>query len=116
MRWLLLVAQAADGAHNMSLDQALLQELMDANARQPDPRDTRAITMEAMVESALRSAARAEECGLPHERIILSAKVSGVQDLVDVYRRLAARCDRRIELVDGRIVSDALTPQAGHTE
>ena len=81
-----------------SLDPALLTELMDANARQPDPRDTRAITMEAMVESALRSAARAEECGLPHERIILSAKVSGVQDLVDVYRRLAARCDYPLHL------------------
>jgi (E)-4-hydroxy-3-methylbut-2-enyl-diphosphate synthase len=81
-----------------SLDQALLQELMDANARQPDPKDTRDITMEAMVESALRSAARAEECGLPHERILLSAKVSGVQDLVDVYRRLAARCDFPLHL------------------
>jgi (E)-4-hydroxy-3-methylbut-2-enyl-diphosphate synthase len=81
-----------------SLDQSLLTELMDANARQPAPKDARDITMEAMVESALRSAALAERCGLPHERIILSAKVSGVQDLVDVYRRLAARCDYPLHL------------------
>jgi (E)-4-hydroxy-3-methylbut-2-enyl-diphosphate synthase len=81
-----------------SLDQSLLTELMDANARQPAPKDARDITMEAMIESALRSAALAERCGLPHERIILSAKVSGVQDLVDVYRRLAARCDYPLHL------------------
>ena len=81
-----------------SLDQSLLTELMDANARQPAPKDARDITMEAMVESALRSAALAERCGLPHERIVLSAKVSGVQDLVDVYRRLAARCDYPLHL------------------
>ena len=81
-----------------SLDQALLTELMDANARQPAPKDARDITMEAMVESALRSAALAEQCGLPHDRIILSAKVSGVQDLVDVYRRLATRCDYPLHL------------------
>jgi (E)-4-hydroxy-3-methylbut-2-enyl-diphosphate synthase len=81
-----------------SLDQSLLTELMDANARQPAPRDARDITMDAMVESALRSAALAERCGLAHDRIVLSAKVSGVQDLVDVYRRLAARCDYPLHL------------------
>ncbi len=81
-----------------SLDQSLLTELMDANARQPAPRDAREVTMEAMVESALRSAALAESAGLPHDRILLSAKVSGVQDLVDVYRMLAARCDYPLHL------------------
>jgi (E)-4-hydroxy-3-methylbut-2-enyl-diphosphate synthase len=81
-----------------SLDQSLLMELMDANARQSDPKDARDITMDAMVESALRSAALAERSGLPHDRIILSAKVSGVQDLVHVYRRLAARCDSPLHL------------------
>ncbi|HEU4953075.1 MAG TPA: flavodoxin-dependent (E)-4-hydroxy-3-methylbut-2-enyl-diphosphate synthase [Gemmatimonadales bacterium] len=81
-----------------SLDQALLTEMMDANARAADPLDARAVTMEAMVESALRSAALAEATGLPRDRIILSAKVSGVQDLVDVYRMLAARCDYPLHL------------------
>jgi (E)-4-hydroxy-3-methylbut-2-enyl-diphosphate synthase len=81
-----------------SLDQYLLTEMMDANARAPEPLDARAVTMEAMVESALRSAALAEAAGLAHERIILSAKVSGVQDLVDVYRTLAARCDYPLHL------------------
>ncbi|HEX9703997.1 MAG TPA: flavodoxin-dependent (E)-4-hydroxy-3-methylbut-2-enyl-diphosphate synthase [Gemmatimonadales bacterium] len=81
-----------------SLDQQLLTELMDANARLPEPRDAREVTLEAMVESALRSAELAEQCGLPHNRIILSAKVSGVQDLVDVYRPLAARCDYPLHL------------------
>jgi (E)-4-hydroxy-3-methylbut-2-enyl-diphosphate synthase len=81
-----------------SLDQNLLTEMMDANARAADPLDARAVTMEAMVESALRSAALAETAGLPHDRIILSAKVSGVQDLVDVYRLLAARCDYPLHL------------------
>ncbi|RMG52104.1 MAG: flavodoxin-dependent (E)-4-hydroxy-3-methylbut-2-enyl-diphosphate synthase [Acidobacteria bacterium] len=76
-----------------SLDQALLTELMDENARRAEPREARAVTLEAMVESALRSAALAEEYGLPHDRIILSAKVSQVPDLIDVYRQLAARCD-----------------------
>jgi (E)-4-hydroxy-3-methylbut-2-enyl-diphosphate synthase len=73
-----------------SLDQQLLTELMDANAKRAVPRDARDVTMDAMVESATRSAALAEETGLAHDRIILSAKVSGVQDLIDVYRRLAA--------------------------
>ena len=76
-----------------SLDQALLTEMMDANASLPQPRDARDVTMDAMVESALRSARLAEQCGLGHDRIVLSAKVSGVQDLVDVYRKLAASCD-----------------------
>jgi (E)-4-hydroxy-3-methylbut-2-enyl-diphosphate synthase len=81
-----------------SLDQQLLTEMMDANARAATPRDARDVTMEAMVESALRSAELAEKVGLPHDRIVLSAKVSGVQDLVDVYRRLAPRCDYPLHL------------------
>jgi len=81
-----------------SLDQQLLTELMDANAKLPEPRDARDVTMDAMVESAIRSAALAEETGLAHDRIILSAKVSGVQDLVDVYRRLAATGDYPLHL------------------
>ncbi len=81
-----------------SLDQQLLTELMDANARRPKPLDARQVTLEAMVASAMRSAELAEECGLPHDRIILSAKVSGVQDLVDVYRRLARRSDYPLHL------------------
>jgi (E)-4-hydroxy-3-methylbut-2-enyl-diphosphate synthase len=81
-----------------SLDQDLLTELMDANAALAEPADARAVTLEAMVESALRSAELAEATGLSHDKIILSAKVSGVQDLVDVYRRLAARCDYPLHL------------------
>jgi len=81
-----------------SLDQILLTELMDANAALAEPRDARDVTMEAMVESAVRSAALAERTGQPHDRIIISAKVSGVQDLVDVYRMLAARCDYPLHL------------------
>ncbi len=81
-----------------SLDQALLTQMMDANAKAPAPRDAREVTMDAMVESALRSARLAEQCGLGHDRIILSAKVSGVQDLVDVYRKLAALCDYPLHL------------------
>ncbi|HXF95601.1 MAG TPA: flavodoxin-dependent (E)-4-hydroxy-3-methylbut-2-enyl-diphosphate synthase [Gemmatimonadales bacterium] len=81
-----------------SLDQQLLTEMMDANARSAEPRDARGVTLEAMVASALRSAELAEECGLPHDRIILSAKVSGVTDLVTVYRRLAERCDYPLHL------------------
>ncbi|HUG40376.1 MAG TPA: flavodoxin-dependent (E)-4-hydroxy-3-methylbut-2-enyl-diphosphate synthase [Longimicrobiales bacterium] len=81
-----------------SLDQQLLTEMMDANARTPEPLDARAVMIEAMIESALRSAALAEETGLGHDRIILSAKVSGVQDLVEVYRKLAARCDYPLHL------------------
>ncbi len=81
-----------------SLDQQLLTELMDANAALAEPRDARDVTMEAMVESALRSAAFAEAEGLPHDRIVLSAKVSGVQDLVDLYRLLAPRSDHPLHL------------------
>ncbi len=81
-----------------SLDQNLLTEMMDANGRLRAPRDARDVTMEAMVESALRSAALAEAAGMPHDRIILSAKVSGVQDLVDVYRMLAERCEYPLHL------------------
>jgi (E)-4-hydroxy-3-methylbut-2-enyl-diphosphate synthase len=81
-----------------SLDQDLLTAMMDANAERSDPRDARDVTMEAMVESALRSAELAEAAGLGHDRIVLSAKVSGVQDLVDVYGRLAARCDYPLHL------------------
>ena len=81
-----------------SLDQALLTEMMDANAHLAEPRDARDVTMDAMVESALRSARLAEESGLGHDHIIISAKVSGVQDLVDVYRMLAARCDYPLHL------------------
>jgi (E)-4-hydroxy-3-methylbut-2-enyl-diphosphate synthase len=72
--------------------------MMDANATRPSPRDARDVVMEAMVESALRSAALAEAAGMGHDRIILSAKVSGVQDLVEVYRMLAARCDYPLHL------------------
>jgi (E)-4-hydroxy-3-methylbut-2-enyl-diphosphate synthase len=81
-----------------SLDQQLLTEMMDANARVASPRDARDVTMAAMVESALRSAELAEKVGLAHDRIVLSAKVSGVQDLIDVYRRLAPRCDYPLHL------------------
>jgi (E)-4-hydroxy-3-methylbut-2-enyl-diphosphate synthase len=81
-----------------SLDQAVLAELMDANARLTQPRDAREVMIEAMVESAIRSAELAEATGLAHDRIILSAKVSGVRDLVAVYRRLAARGDYALHL------------------
>src|SRR5438094_5543668 len=81
-----------------SLDQQLLTEMMDENARRSDPLEAREVTIEAMVQSAMRSAALAEECGLAHDAIILSAKVSGVQDLIEVYRRLAERCDYPLHL------------------
>ena len=81
-----------------SLDQQLLTAMMDENAVSEAPREARDVTIEAMIESALRSAALAEETGLPHDRIIVSAKVSGVQDLIDVYRRLASRCDYPLHL------------------
>jgi (E)-4-hydroxy-3-methylbut-2-enyl-diphosphate synthase len=81
-----------------SLDQALLTELMDANARSATPVDARSVMIEAMLQSALRSAELAEETGLGHDRIIISAKVSQVRDLVDVYRLLAARCDFPLHL------------------
>ncbi len=81
-----------------SLDQQLLTRMMDQNSRSAEPKDAREVTMDAMVESALRSAQLAEEFGLPHDYVILSAKVSGVQDLIDVYRILAARCDYPLHL------------------
>ena len=81
-----------------SLDQALLTRLMDENSASANPLDARQVTREAIVVSALRSAEAAEEYGLPHERIILSAKVSNVQDLVAVNRALAARCDYPLHL------------------
>jgi (E)-4-hydroxy-3-methylbut-2-enyl-diphosphate synthase len=81
-----------------SLDQQLLTRMMDENSRSAEPKDARDVTMEAMVVSALRSAEIAEEAGLPHDHILLSAKVSGVQDLIDVYRSLASRCDYPLHL------------------
>ncbi len=81
-----------------SLDQDLLTQMMDDNARQAEPRDAKDVYIEAMIESALRSAALAEETGLGHDRIIISAKVSQVRDLVEVYRRLASRCDFPLHL------------------
>ena len=81
-----------------SLDQQLLTEMMDENARRPEPWAARTVMIEAMIESALRSASLAEETGLPHDRIIISAKVSGVQDLVEVYAKLGERCDYPLHL------------------
>ncbi len=86
------------GANWGSLDQELLTHLMDVNARSAAPLDARAVTREAMVQSALLSAERAEEIGLPRNRIILSAKVSAVQDLIAVYRMLARRSDYALHL------------------
>ena len=86
------------GANWGSLDQELLTSLMDINAAAPKPLDARAVMREAMVQSALLSAERAEEIGLSKDRIILSAKVSGVQDLIAVYRMLAERSDYAIHL------------------
>jgi (E)-4-hydroxy-3-methylbut-2-enyl-diphosphate synthase len=81
-----------------SLDQALLTRLMDENSRLHEPKDARDVTMEAMVQSALRSAEIAVAHGMRREQIILSAKVSGVQDLIDVYRELAQRCEYPLHL------------------
>ena len=81
-----------------SLDQDLLTQMMDENARVSDPRDAHEVYIDAMIASALRSAELAEEVGLSHDRILISAKVSGVADLVEVYRRLAARCDYPLHL------------------
>ena len=81
-----------------SLDQALLTGMMDANAESAVPRSSRDVMLAAMVESALRSAAFAETIGLAHDRIVISAKVSNVQDLVDVYHLLAVRCDYPLHL------------------
>jgi (E)-4-hydroxy-3-methylbut-2-enyl-diphosphate synthase len=81
-----------------SLDQDLLTALMDENARAADQHTAKEVYIEAMIQSALRSAAIAEEMGLGHDRIIISAKVSGVQDLLSVYRQLAVRCDYPLHL------------------
>lgn len=81
-----------------SLDPALLARLMDDNLKSPRPRDTRDIMIEAMIRSALDSAQMAEDYGLPRNRIILSAKLSGVQDLIETYRILAARCEYALHL------------------
>ena len=81
-----------------SLDQSLLARLMDENARRRDPAEARPVMLEAMVASALESARAAERHGLAHNRIVLSAKVSGVQDLIEVYRALAVRCDYPLHL------------------
>jgi (E)-4-hydroxy-3-methylbut-2-enyl-diphosphate synthase len=81
-----------------SLDQTLLTRMMGANSRLDEPKDAREVTMDAMIESALRSAALAEKYGLRPDQIVLSAKVSGVQDLIDVYRPLASRCEYPLHL------------------
>ncbi len=81
-----------------SLDQALLTAMMDENSRQAVPLPARDVMMEAMIKSALSSAEAAERYGLRHDQIILSAKVSGVRDLIDVYTMLAARCDYPLHL------------------
>jgi (E)-4-hydroxy-3-methylbut-2-enyl-diphosphate synthase len=86
------------GANWGSLDQELLTHLMDENARLPHPREARAVTREAMVQSVLLSAGRAEELGLPRSKIIVSAKVSAVQDLIAVYTELARRSDYALHL------------------
>jgi (E)-4-hydroxy-3-methylbut-2-enyl-diphosphate synthase len=81
-----------------SLDQDLLTRLMDENSRSREPLDATDVVREALVVSALDSASRAEELGLPHDRIVISCKVSGVQDLIAVYRNLAAHCDYPLHL------------------
>jgi (E)-4-hydroxy-3-methylbut-2-enyl-diphosphate synthase len=81
-----------------SLDQRLLADMMDENAKRPEPLEARDVMMEAMVLSALRSAELAEKYGLRPDQIIISAKVSGVQDLIDVYRVLASRCEYPLHL------------------
>ena len=81
-----------------SLDQDLLASLMDQNASLPEPKDAREVMVEALIQSALQSAQRAIEIGLPSNRIILSCKVSAVQDLIAVYRDLASRCDFPLHL------------------
>ncbi|HEU4602655.1 MAG TPA: flavodoxin-dependent (E)-4-hydroxy-3-methylbut-2-enyl-diphosphate synthase [Steroidobacteraceae bacterium] len=81
-----------------SLDQDLLTRLMDENSRMPQPKDANDVMREALVVSALDSAQRAEELGLPHDHIVISCKVSGVQDLIAVYRNLASRCEYALHL------------------
>jgi (E)-4-hydroxy-3-methylbut-2-enyl-diphosphate synthase len=81
-----------------SLDQALLARMMDDNSKHPAPRPATAVMLDVLVASAVESARAAERHGLAHDRIILSAKVSGVQDLIEVYRKLAAECDYPLHL------------------
>jgi len=81
-----------------SLDQALLARMMDENSRSAGPLEGAAVVLEALVASAVDSARAAERYGLGHDRIVLSAKVSGVQDLIAVYRKLAAACDYPLHL------------------
>src|SRR4051812_30184526 len=81
-----------------SLDAALLTRMMDENSKLAEPKEARDVMMDAMIVSAIQSAKAAESCGLGRDRIILSAKVSGVQDLIDVYRALAAVCDYPLHL------------------
>jgi (E)-4-hydroxy-3-methylbut-2-enyl-diphosphate synthase len=81
-----------------SLDQALLARMMEENSRRPQPREEHAVMLGTLVASALESARAAESYGLPHDRIVLSAKASGVQDTIQVYRALAARCDYPLHL------------------
>ena len=81
-----------------SLDQTLLAHLMDENARRAEPLEAKAVMVEALIRSALDSAQQAEQLGLAHDRIVLSCKMSGVQDLIRVYRDLAARCDYALHL------------------
>jgi len=102
-RTIIEVAKANDkpvriGVNWGSLDQDLLTLMMDENGGRAEPRDARDVYIDAMVESGIRSAALAEESGLAHDAIIISAKVSQVADLADVYRRLAARCDYPLHL------------------
>ena len=86
------------GANWGSLDQSMVAALMDENARRAEPWDAAHVAREALIRSALDSAARAEELGLPRERIILSCKVSGVQELIAVYRDIATRCEYALHL------------------
>jgi (E)-4-hydroxy-3-methylbut-2-enyl-diphosphate synthase len=81
-----------------SLDQDLLTRMMDENSRRTDPLDATDVMREAIVVSALESAERAEQIGLPHDHIVISCKVSGVQDLIAVYRNIASRCDYALHL------------------
>ena len=84
--------------HWGSLDQALLTRMMDENSRAAQPKDARDVMLDAIVTSAVDSARAAERYGMSRDKIILSAKVSGVQDLIDVYRSLAAACDHALHL------------------
>ncbi|MDO9054703.1 MAG: flavodoxin-dependent (E)-4-hydroxy-3-methylbut-2-enyl-diphosphate synthase [Gallionella sp.] len=81
-----------------SLDQKLVVRMMDENARLPEPKDVKEVTRAALIASALESAQRAEQLGLPHNRIVLSCKVSEVQDLIAVYRALTQQCDYALHL------------------